>query len=216
MERMSMDDPGPFAQPVGGSATDADTVRAVWHAHRRWVAAIVLAHMPREAELEDLLQEVAMRLVRHIGSLNDPAAIRPWLRTTAINVAITAGRRQKVRRRFFPRLVGDREEVESHDEPAPERSAAREEGKRALELAHALPMEYREPLLLRAVRGMSYRQIADVLGVPVTTVETRLVRARRMLRDAMEQSGAKGKDAKKSGSQVNGGATAATAGESER
>lgn len=185
---MSMDEQGPVAHPVGVGATDADAVRAVWHAHRRWVAAIVLAHMPREAELEDLLQEVAMRLVRHIGSLNDPAAIRPWLRTTAINVAITAGRRQKVRRRFFPRLVGEREEIEAPSEPAEDRSAAREEGRRALELAQQLPVEYREPLLLRAVRGMSYRQIADVLGVPVTTVETRLVRARRMLREALEQA----------------------------
>jgi RNA polymerase sigma-70 factor (ECF subfamily) len=49
-----------------------------------------------------------------------------------------------------------------------------------------LPEHYREPLLLRAVRGMSYRQIADTLGVPITTVETRLARARRMLRDELE------------------------------
>jgi RNA polymerase sigma-70 factor (ECF subfamily) len=190
MEWMSMDGEGPIAQPLGAGAADADSIRAVWHAHRRWVAAIVLAHMPRGAELEDLLQEVAMRLVRHIGSLKDPSAIRPWLRTTAINVAITAGRRHKVRKRFIPRLIGEHEEIEASPLGGEDAAAAREEGRRAMELAQQLPMEYREPMLLRAVRGMSYRQIADVLGVPVTTVETRLVRARRMLREAME-SGAK-------------------------
>lgn len=167
---------------------DADAVRAIWHAHRRWVAAILLAHMPRGAELEDLLQEVAMKLVRHVGSLQDPAAVRPWLRTIAINTARTSGRRQKVRKRFFPRLVAENEPVEARAPEAPVQAGVMEEGKRAMEMARSLPEEYREPLLLRAVRGMSYRQIADTLGVPITTIETRLVRARRMLREQMEQA----------------------------
>lgn len=167
---------------------DADAVRAIWHAHRRWVAAILIAHMPRGAELEDLLQEVAMKLVRHVGSLQDPAAIRPWLRTIAINTARTSGRKQKVRKRFFPRLVAENEPVEAPTPEAPAQAGVMEEGKRAMEMARSLPEEYREPLLLRAVRGMSYRQIADTLGVPITTIETRLVRARRMLREQMEQA----------------------------
>jgi RNA polymerase sigma-70 factor (ECF subfamily) len=162
------------------------------------VAAILLAHMPRGAELEDLLQEVAMKLVRHVGTLQDPAAVRPWLRTIAINAARTAGRKQKVRRRFFPRLVAENEPVEAPEPEAPNQSSAREEGKRAMELARQLPEEYREPLMLRAVRGMSYRQIADTLGVPITTIETRLVRARRMLREQMERAGTPA--AKESGS----------------
>lgn len=162
-----------------------EMVRAMWHAHRRWIAALLLAHMPREADLEDLLQDVAMAMVKHAANLKDPALVRPWLRTIAINTARTAGRRTKVRRRVFPRLAGAGDQL---PEPATSRQdhTAREEGRRALGLAQGLPEEYREPLLLRAVRGMSYRQIADVLGLPITTVETRLTRARRMLRQQME------------------------------
>ena len=48
----------------------------------------------------------------------------------------------------------------------------------------ALPIEYREPLLL-SLRGLQQRVIAELMDVPVTTVETRLVRARRMLREAL-------------------------------
>ena len=44
-------------------------------------------------------------------------------------------------------------------------------------------MTYREPLLLRCVRALSYQQISEVLDLPITTVETRLARARRMLRE---------------------------------
>jgi len=45
-----------------------------------------------------------------------------------------------------------------------------------------LPPEYREPLLLRCVRALTYQQISEILDLPVTTIETRLARARRMLR----------------------------------
>jgi RNA polymerase sigma-70 factor (ECF subfamily) len=173
---------GPATSMVGSST--ADSLQAVWHAHRRWVAAVILAHKPREAEVEDLLQDVAMQLVRNADLLRDPTAVKPWLRTVAANVARTAGRRQSVRRRVFASTEAD---ADSTPAPSEDTSGGREEGRRALEAARALPEEYREPLLLRAVRGMSYRQIADVLGLPVTTIETRLVRARKMVREAMER-----------------------------
>jgi len=174
----------------GAAAGDEDSIRALWHAHRRWVAAILLAHMPRDAELEDLLQDVAVQVVRNIDRLKDPAAIRPWLRTIAVNTARTAGRRREVRRRGL-HLVGagspGRFDGAASAAEEAARREAREEGERAMALCRMLPEEYREPLMLRAVRGMSYRQIADVLGVPVTTIETRLVRGRRMLKELMER-----------------------------
>ena len=43
-----------------------------------------------------------------------------------------------------------------------------------------LPSDYREPLILRCVRGMTYQQISEILDLPVTTIETRLARARRI------------------------------------
>lgn len=183
-ERMTVFEENRLAD--GAIAGDAEAVQALWHAHRRWVAAILLAHKPREAELDDLLQEVAMQLVKHVHTLKDPAAVRPWLRTIAINLARSAGRHQKVVRRTLPMLA-----EQAREEFEPERASSAtetgEQGKRALELAQSLPPEYREPLLLRAVRGMSYRQIADVMGVPMTTIETRLARARRMIRDEMDR-----------------------------
>lgn len=53
-------------------------------------------------------------------------------------------------------------------------------------LAMQLPDGYREPLLMKAVQGMSYREIGEVLGLPETTVETRIARGRRMLRELAE------------------------------
>jgi RNA polymerase sigma-70 factor (ECF subfamily) len=56
-----------------------------------------------------------------------------------------------------------------------------------MEQVLSLPPEYREPLLLRCVRSMTYLQISEMLDLPVTTIETRLARARRMLRDEVGQ-----------------------------
>ncbi len=181
-----------FSRTHRGLAGDgsglSEPLREVWHSHRRWVAAVILAHKPREADLEDLLQEVAMRLVASPPNEQDVRAIRAWLRTVAINVARTAGRRQTVRKRAMGELQY-RAPREAPNEPAGVKSARQEEAARAMRAAFALPEAYREPLLLRAVRGLNYRQIGDALGLPVTTVETRLARARRMLREALNSEG---------------------------
>src|SRR5690554_331217 len=74
---------------------DHADLRELWLAHRRWVGAILLAHKPAREDLEDLLHEVALRFVRSADELRDPAAVRPWLRTVAVNVARTAGRKTR-------------------------------------------------------------------------------------------------------------------------
>lgn len=171
----------------GAIAGDADAVQALWHAHRRWVAAILLAHKPKDAELDDLLQEVAVLLVKNIQTLADPAAVKPWLRTIAINLARSAGRRHQVSKKVFPIVAAGAARSAERSEQRDAEGPSDDSGRRALELASKLPPEYREPLMLRAVRGMSYRQIADVMGVPMTTIETRLARARRMLKEEIER-----------------------------
>lgn len=174
-------------QLAGGAiAGDPHAAAALWEAHRRWVAAILLAHKPRNAELDDLLQDVAMTLVKHIHTLSDATAVKPWLRTIAINTARSAGRRKKVQDAALPVMAASAQRSASLAE-ADDSHRAGETGKLALQVAQTLPPEYREPLLLRAVRGMSYRHIADVLNLPITTIETRISRARRMLRDELER-----------------------------
>ena len=167
----------------------------LWKAHRRWVAAIVLAHKPRSVEVDDLMQDVALKLVDKIETLRDPGAFRPWLRQIAINLCRGAARDLK------PTLhlaVTERSEAGDDawspggtagaigmpaspdtDDAAADRAEA---ARRLLQQVQTLPPEYREPLLLRCLRSLTYRQIGALLELPVTTVETRLARARRMLR----------------------------------
>lgn len=158
----------------------------IWREHRGWVAAVLLAHKPREAELEDLLQTVAAQAARGLGEVRGgPGAIRAWLRAVAINAARAEGRRASVRRRGAA-VAGLAAESVRAAEPAPQGDRL-EEGLRLLRAARGIPDGYREPLLMRCLRGMSYRQIGEALGLPETTIETRIARGRRMLREAAER-----------------------------
>lgn len=157
---------------------EGEALQDLWRRHRRWVAAILLAHKPRWADLDDLLQEVALAVVRKVGDLRDPRAVRPWLRTVAINAAHAAGR-SGLRRSRDTSIVDEPIGAAGDDG----RENPGEEGRQLMALAARLPDGYREPLLLKAVQELSYREIGQILGLPETTIETRIARGRRMLRD---------------------------------
>lgn len=153
----------------------------LWSNHRRLLAAVLLARMPAGVDLEDLLQEVAMRFVSQIHTLQDPVAWRAWLRAVALNVARSAGRRARAESAAVRPLVLD-EVPDPRQEQEQRNDQARDRATQVLDLISRLQPEYREPLLLRCVRGLSQQQVAEALELPVTTVETRLARGRRMLR----------------------------------
>lgn len=168
-----------------------DAQMEIWIAHRRWVAAIILAHRPRTVDVDDLMQDVALKLVTKISTLRDPKAFKPWLRQIAINICRGAARSLKPTLHF---ASGERDGDDMKDanrvgvpqqegEPGIEQYDRAEAAKRLLQQVMTLPSEYREPLLLRSIRSMSYQQISRIMDLPVTTIETRLARARRMLRE---------------------------------
>jgi len=173
---------------------DECALSELWQQHRRWVAAIVLAHMPRSGgvELDDLLQEVAATVVGKVSGLRDEAAFKPWLRAVAMSIARTSGRKTKVRKAGWLKLVGFAGESASADAeadtgPGSARAELLAQGRKLMDLAADLPDGYREPLLLKCVQGMSYKEIGRVMGLPDTTIETRIARARRMLRERADK-----------------------------
>lgn len=165
---------------------DAESIDKVWRRHRRWVAAILLAHKPRWADVDDLLQEVAVAVVRKIGDVRDPRAVRPWLRTVAVNVAAAAARSGARRAKD---VQGDDTLTPVVSEDDVERRHEISQGRRLLELAAELPEGYREPLLLKAVHNLSYREIGHIMELPETTIETRIARGRRQLRELASSAG---------------------------
>lgn len=147
----------------------------VWRDNRRWIASVLAAHAPRGVDVEDLLQEVAATLVAKCHQIRDAASLRGWLRIVAVNAARMSARGKATERRAVRDFA--QELAASRADPA-----TRGDVRESLELLSQLPPLYTEPLLLQSAQGLTQRQIAELLDVPETTVETRLARARRMLR----------------------------------
>jgi RNA polymerase sigma-70 factor (ECF subfamily) len=174
-------------------AGHSDALSQVWVGVRRWVAVILIAHKPREADLEDLLQLVALQVCRKIHEVRDPHLFKPWLRTVTINIAREQGRKASRKRIGMLRLVG-RTRNEATQIGNMQLS---EDANRVLDAALSLPEKYREPVLMRCQQTMSYKQIAEVLSLPETTIETRIARGRRMLRETLELQAKQELEAKK-------------------
>ena len=174
--------PDPLPLIAAAMAGDRRAQNDLWRTHRPWLAAVLLSHKPREIDIEDLMQDVAVKYVSKLHTLREPSAFRPWLRRIAINAAREMARSMNARhsRDAVDGLV----EQDPFESPAQGPSGEdREEAAALLRHALTLPAEFREPLLLRCVQGLSSQQISDILALPRTTVETRISRARRMLRE---------------------------------
>ncbi len=174
------------------SGGDAEAAGLLWQEHRRWVAAVVLAHKPREADLEDLLQEVALAVVEKLHQLSDTGAFRGWLRAVAVNTARATGRKQ-TRRKGLLKLAQTElaDDPTRHDYVDPSGVERAERSRKLIELVGELPEAYRECVLLRCVRGMSHAQISAVTGMPETTIETRIARGRRKLKELAQETAPK-------------------------
>jgi RNA polymerase sigma-70 factor, ECF subfamily len=143
--------------------------------------------MRNAADAEDAVQECYLRALRHFDSYRGPA-MKPWLLAILRNVC-----NAEFARRGKQTPVDDlddesaAEELPMWQEPqaSPEAVLLRQQdGDTIRRLVAALPQPFREAIVLREVNDLSYTEIAQVAGVPVGTVMSRLARARSMLRAA--------------------------------
>jgi RNA polymerase sigma factor (sigma-70 family) len=142
----------------------------------RWLAG-------NRADAEDIVQEACLRAFRGIGNFSDGNA-RSWVLTIVRHTAY--GWLQKNRPTALVH-VADFEGVEGvrtyePNEETPETALIAKDDAEQLETMIAtLPAPFRDTIVLRDIQGLSYREIAEVTGVPAGTVMSRLARARRRL-----------------------------------
>ena len=171
------------SQVQRGSRPAAD---ALVREHNTWVRSVIYGVTGRtDGGLgDDVAQQVWTRAWQRLDSLKDPQRLRSWLYAIARNAAVDAGQARKRQ----PALGLDDLGGHVGDGRArnPLRAALGDELRRTLLRAvEALPAIYREPFVLRHLEDWSYARIGELLGLPVETVETRLVRARRLLREML-------------------------------
>jgi len=187
-------------QPGGPAAQDVDDAPFVTRArqgdraafeelvrrHADRVYAVVLRFGAPGGEAEEIVQETFVRAWRAIGGFKGESQFFTWLYRIAINET----KRHMTRRGTqLERVAADDTPLAEVGDPAPSPQLRAEHGelRAALERAvRALPMDYRIPLVLRDIEGLSTAQAATVMQLGESAFKSRLHRARLAVREAME------------------------------
>ena len=166
------------------------------HADALYGAAMRLTHNPADAE--DLVQETFMKAYRSFASFQDGTNMRAWLYKIQQNTFINKYRAKKrrpeeselddVEEFYLYKRIGALERASATRTPEDEvlERFTESEVKAALD---ALPEQFRMAVLLADVEGFPYKEIAEILDVPVGTVMSRLHRGRKALQRALYEFG---------------------------
>jgi RNA polymerase sigma-70 factor (ECF subfamily) len=173
------------------SLGDAQAFDEVYSRYEEMVYNVALRMSGSGDEAADLTQEIFLRIYRHLGSFRGRSALKTWVFRVALNHC-----RERLSR-FRPStrpIAGDGAEDESEGavrltDPGrgPEELAiAADDGRRLTRGLALLPAVLREAVILRDLEGLSYQEIAAVLGVRIGTVRSRIARGRDQLRCSLE------------------------------
>ena len=135
------------------------------------------------AERDDLFQDILIKVHRAATEHPPTGPTRPWLLTIAVNTVRSHFRKLKVRR--VMQFHADPAKSESAPTGTPESELSAQQTASWLEHEiEKLPLDLREVLVLCAIQGVDQKEVAATLDLPVSTVKTKLRRARLALADA--------------------------------
>ncbi len=169
------------------AAGDMSAFEVLVNRHRMAVYRLARSITGNHHDADDAAQETFLRVYRALGSYDPDRPFKPWLKRITYNTSLNTVRATKSRSRGL--VVGDLPEVADQSPRQPERMEAKQNFARVDNAVQTLPSELRATLLLRAVEGMSYKDIATAMGVKIGTVMSRLSRARERVLDVLEPAG---------------------------
>lgn len=177
------------ARSIGG---DHDSFNELVKRWERPIFALAYRQIGREEDARDVCQETFLRAYRALNGFRGQAKFSTWLYRIAINLC-----RDWMRRERRAPVVQTPEDVDLMDLAAAregsetiEDRVARHDLSRAVERAMALlPDEQRTAIVLKEYQGLTFREIADLVGCPLSTVKTRLYQGLTVLRRELARKG---------------------------
>ena len=178
---------------------DPEAFAEIYQAYEEMVFNLALRLSGDRERAADLSQEIFLRIYRHLEGFRGRSSLKTWIYRVAVNHCRSRLRRRAV---TFEQIVprrgsgggssGDGEDpLQDLVDPrrSPEERVLAGDAERVLQEAlAALPAAYREAVVLRDVEDLSYEEIAEVLGVRIGTVRSRIARGRRRLADVLRES----------------------------
>ena len=136
----------------------------------------------------DITQETFLKVHRHLPGLEDVRKFKGWLCSIVRTTCVDYLRKERIRPASLEKISEEGLEPEGQivggilRQTSTELEELRE---KILSIINGLPRIYQQIILLRHLRRMTYREMSDFLGLPVATIESRLYRARIMLKDKL-------------------------------
>jgi RNA polymerase sigma-70 factor (ECF subfamily) len=160
---------------------DREAFRLLFETYKDRVFSIARYSLGDEAAADDVTQQIFVKLITRIGQFRGDSEFTTWLYRLVINSCLDERRKRK---RFLPAL--EFEPLEPMSTAANQRSpetkyARREVAESVREAIGGLKPKMRLPILLKYIEGLSYEEIAEVLGCSKGTVASRLNRAHKAL-----------------------------------
>jgi RNA polymerase sigma factor (sigma-70 family) len=161
---------------------DKEALQLLLNRNWGWLKGLVYSVLGDAQELDDVLQEVCLRVITRIHTLREPERFRAWLATVARREVLKHYRRRTHEKvQVDPGTISLKLDAYIRD---PLQDAEKSElCSRILDAVKILPEKYREVFVLAHTGELTYAEMAEVLDVPVTTMQIRLVRARRMVQN---------------------------------
>lgn len=178
------------------AAGDREAFTELVERHQERVLRLAERFLGDPEEARDAAQEVFFKVYRKAGSFSPQAKVSTWIHRITVNHCLNRLRRRKIVR-FLPFAQGDDPEdpvAEPADEaPGPEEVlASRRRWRATREAIDSLPLSQRSVLVLAKLEGLSYKEIAETLGISLGAVESRLFRAMRTLEQRAQETRAAG------------------------
>ena len=141
-------------------------------------------------EAADVVQDIFLKVFRNIGGFKGEAALKTWIFKIAFSEIFNRLRWWKRRRHFSTVSLDDDHNGSGYhvtdSKPTPEEALESKEQEKAIQKAlSTLSGDHRSIIVLRDIEGFSYNEIADVLGVSIGTVKSRIARARADLKRSL-------------------------------
>jgi len=180
MPLLDCDEHLPVAEARAGQSTAWDSL---FHRYQLPLYTYVQNLTHHEQTSLDIVQETFIKAVRHIGTLRDDARFGSWM----FRIAHQQCQQHWRKSRSVESIDSDLENhsVDPGNNPLDELLSAEQE-ERFLAAIDALPDEHRSVVLLHCLEGFQLGEIAEITGVAVGTVKSRLFNARRKLRAQLE------------------------------
>jgi RNA polymerase sigma-70 factor (ECF subfamily) len=164
---------------------DRDIFAELVNRYKKLIYGVIYNISGDTSEANDLFQEVFLRIYKSLHRYNSDYQFATW----AIKITTNVCRDRIRQRRMEPIPVEEINETgDDHNNPET-RYLAREQMYRIRRIIGELPEKYRIPVVLFHQQRLSYEEMAQILGQPVTIIKNRLYRARLMLRDKLNSSG---------------------------